>query len=98
MSPEIMYTIIFGTLASVIAIATMIQSYLQRQQPTQVRGIEAQAPWYRYRAYRSLAAIMPPIQLQRPNRAVLRPQRPGHLDELRTPRGRLDGGHSVAST
>ncbi|KAJ8129681.1 hypothetical protein O1611_g3952 [Lasiodiplodia mahajangana] len=89
MTPEIMYTIIFGSLAFIVAVAAMIQSYLQQQRRTLVPDIEAQAPWHNYRAYGLLAAVMLLAQLQRPNHAMLRPQRFDRLDALHTPR--VDG-------
>ncbi|KAJ2970281.1 hypothetical protein NUW58_g9744 [Xylaria curta] len=96
MTPEIMYTVVFGSLASVIAIATMVQNYLQRQRCTQLRDIEAQAPPHGYRAHGLLATMML-AQVQRPDRAVLRLRKLVLPDASRTQRGRFGSGRPIAS-
>ncbi|KAI1739211.1 hypothetical protein F4680DRAFT_423165 [Xylaria scruposa] len=72
MTPAVVYTIIFGSLASTIAIAAMVQNYLQRQRRTQVPNIEARRRG-RHRTHRPLPAKISVNQVQRPKRAVLRP-------------------------
>ncbi|KAI1121909.1 hypothetical protein F5Y10DRAFT_271635 [Nemania abortiva] len=61
MTSTVTYTIIFGSLASAIALAGMVQNYLQRQRSARGHDIEAQIPEHSNEAYElNDAAVMPP--------------------------------------